>query len=319
MEGNENKRVVAGVDVASQEVVVCISDDRKMRRFENKAKGLTCFVRECERRGVTLVVVEHTGRHERALLKLLWKAKIPVHCAHPKSVHNFGKVLRTNAKSDPLDAQLLAEYGLKMDLTPTEPPSPETLEMQEMASRRADLNEMLVQERNRLHTPELPAWKRKSIQRHIRYLEGELAAIELQMKQLVAQHPSLAHPIAALTEEYGVGFLTAATVLAHVPELGTMNRQRVAALMGLAPFVRQSGTWVGQARIYGGRTAARSALYMAALTIIRKRGHPLREFYLRLKAANKRTNEALTAVMRKLAIRLNTKMKTLLHNQIALA
>lgn len=309
----ESKQVVAGVDVASQELVVCISDNRKIRRFENRAKGLNCLVRELQKRRVALVVLEYTGRHERGLLKLLWKAQIPVHCAHPKSVHNFGKVLRANAKSDPLDALLLAEYGLAVKLAPTEPPAAETLEMQELASRRADLNEILVQERNRLYTPELPAWKRSSMQRHIRYLERELAAIESRMRQLTEKHGSLARPIATLTEEYGVGFLTAATVLAHVPELGKMNRQRVAALLGLAPFVRTSGKWVGQAKIYGGRTAARSALYMAALTVIRKRSHPLRGFYLRLKAANKKTNEALTAVMRKLAIRLNTRMKAYLN------
>lgn len=319
MQENESKQVVAGVDVASQELVVCISDSRKIKRFENHPKGRTRLVRELQRRGVTLVVLESTGRHERALLKLLWSAKIAVHCAHPKSVHNFGKVLRANAKSDPLDALLLVEYGLTIKPIPTEPPAAETLEMQELASRRADFNEMLVQERNRLYTPEIPGWKRKSIQRHIRFLEKELAEIESQMKQVTKQHDSLARPIAALTEEYGVGFLTAATVLAHVPELGTMNRQRVASLMGLAPFVRQSGKWTGQAKIYGGRTAARSALYMAALTIIRKKAHPLRDFFLRLKAAKKKGNEAITAVMRKLAIRLNTIMKAYLNAQTAIA
>jgi len=306
---NESKQVVAGVDVASQELVVCISDNRKIRRFGNNSKGLCCLMRELQRRHVTLVVVEHTGRHERALLQLLWKSQIAVHCAHPKSVHNFGKVLRSNAKSDPLDASLLCDYGLAIKLAPTLPPAAETLELQELTARRADLNEMLVQEKNRLHTPQLPRWKRSSMQRLIRYLTRELAELESQMEQLAAQHESLQQPIDALTEEHGVGFLTAATLLAHVPELGTMNRQRVAALIGLAPFIRQSGKWKGQAKIYGGRTAARSTLYMSALAVIRKRGHPLRNFYLRLKAANKKGNEALTAVMRKLAIRLNTRMK----------
>jgi transposase len=311
MDNKKSNKVVAGVDVSSAELVVSTSVMRKVRRYENKAKGLRQLLKEFQRQGITLVVLEHTGRHERALLEVLWNAGIAVHCAHPKSVHNFAKVLRANAKSDPLDAGVLREYGLTLELDPTPRPAQEIVSLQEIAARRADLNETLVQEKNRLAMPVLSDWNRSSIKKHIRYIEKELAALEQQMRELTKANASLSLPIEALTQEHGMGFISAATVFAHVPELGSMNRQRTAALLGLAPFVRKSGKWTGQSRIYGGRTAARSALYMPALTIIRKKGHPLRELYKRLKAGNKPTNKALTAVMRKLAIRLNTRLRDL--------
>lgn len=318
MEQNKSKQVVAGIDVASTELVTRISVDTKVRRHENSQNGIKQLLKELFKEGVTFVVLEHTGKHEQALLEVLWQAAMPAHCAHPKAAHNFAKALRANAKSDPIDAGILMEYGLRMDLLPTPRPAQEILDLQSIVTRRDDFNEMLVQEKNRLRAPALAAWKKRSILKHIKYLKTELAALEADMHKLVEKYPSLQAPLACLDEEYGVGFVSAATLYAHVPELGTMNRQRVAAIAGLAPFIRQSGKFQGQSKIYGGRTAARSALYMPALTIIRKKGHPLCDFYLRLRKANKPTNEALTAVMRKLLIRLNTRMK-MLTLQTALA
>jgi len=312
---NQSNRIVCGIDVASQELVCRISLDSKIRRHENSKRGIERLIKELKRYGVTFVVLEHTGRHERALLERLWSLEILVHCAHPKAVHNFGKALRANAKSDPIDAGILMEYGLKMELAPTPRPAQEILDLQEFATRRDDLNETLVQEKNRLKTPQLPTWKQRSIKNHVKYLERELKALEVTMRKLVETHEFLNQPVKCLSQEHGVGFLTAATLYAHVPELGTVNRQRIAALVGVAPFIRQSGKFQGQAKIYGGRTAARCALYMPALTIIRKKGHPLREFYLRMKKIKKPTNEILTAIMRKLLIRLNTLMKNLLLSQ----
>ena len=307
-----NNRIVCGIDVASCELVCRISVDNKVRCHENSRRGCMRLLKELQKFEVNLVILEHTGRHERLLLGELWSHNIAVHCAHPKAVHNFAKALRFNAKSDPIDAGILMEYGLKMNLSPTARPAQEILDLQEFTSRREELNETLVQEKNRLNTPQLPLWKQRSINNHIRYLQRELKSIEAEMKKLTHSHESLSKPIDCLNSEYGMGFIASATLYAHLPELGTINRQRVAALAGLAPFIRNSGKFQGQAKIYGGRTAARCALYMPALTVIRKKDHPMRHLYLRMKKANKPTNEALTAVMRKLLVRLNTNIKNLL-------
>src|SRR5262245_862454 len=146
---NESKKVVAGVDVASKELVVRVSCDELVRRFTNTSKGIRDLVRFLSKQGATLVVCEHTGRYEQALLEARWARGIPVHCAHPKAVHNFAKALKVNAKSDPLDAATLMEYGLRMEAPPTPRPLPELRLLRELTARRQDLNDMLVKEQNR--------------------------------------------------------------------------------------------------------------------------------------------------------------------------
>ena len=315
MRNDESKKIVAGVDISSQELVVRWSVDSQLLRVENNTKAIRELLGNLERKGVTLVVCEHTGRHEWELLQALWKRGIPVHCAHPKAVRNFAKALSANAKSDPIDAEVILQYGLRMDLSPTEPPSPEFTALKALTSRREDLNRMLVDEKNRLTAPALPSGTKRSLREHIRYLQKMLKTLEVEMRTLVAQHQSLKAPIECLDEEHGVGFVSAATLYSSMPELGTLNKQTSAALAGVAPFIRSSGKFSGQRKIYGGRTAARCALYMVALTAIRNKTSPLRHFYLRLKAAGKHTSVAITAVMRKIIIRLNTRMKELRAQQ----
>lgn len=313
---HESKRiVVAGVDVASEELVVRVSCDSEVRRYANDSKGIEEFVRGARKLGVTLVVCEYRGRHEWALLEALWAKDIPVHCAHPEAVHNFAKALKANAKSDPLDAATLMEYGLKMDVVATPRPAPELTLLRELTARRQDLNDMVVKEQNRLKAPGVSTLIRNSIKSHVRQLKAALKTLEEQVKALVHQHPSLKAPVSRLDDEHGVGLVSAAAIYASMPELGTLTRQTAGALAGLAPFVRESGKFSGHRKISGGRTQARTALYMVALTVIRKHDHPLRRFYVRLKAAVKHTSEALTAVMRKLIVRFNTVLKELKAQQ----
>lgn len=307
----EKKRVVAGVDVSKDELVVRVSCDKETRRFSNDRKGIQQLVRLSQKLGVTLVVCEHTGGYERAFVKGLWNAEIPVSCAHPKAVHSLAKALKVNAKSDPQDASTLVEYGLLMEPSPTPPPAPELELLQELTGRRQDLSQSLVQEQNRAQGPNVSPMLKRSIESHIRQLKAHLKVLEKQVRELVEKHPSLQKPICRLDDEYGVGLVTAAAIYGNMPELGTLNRQKAAALAGLAPFLRESGKFSGQRRISGGRTQVRTSLYMVALTVIRKSEHPLRNFYLRLKTLGKRSSVALVAVMRKLIIRFNTILQKL--------
>lgn len=311
MNTNEKNTIVCGVDVASAELVVRVSSETPVRRYTNDPKGIRELVSLLRDKKVSLVVCEHTGRHEWNLLQALWKKGIPVHCAHPKSVHNFAKVLKENAKSDPIDAGVLMEYGLRMDLCPTQPPKPEFTALRELTARRDDLNGMLVMEKNRLGAPAVSSSIKADIKNHIRQLKNALKTLDKRMRALVIEHESLRTPIERLDEEHGVGLVSAAALYANVPELGTLNRQSAAALVGLAPFIRSSGKFAGQRKITGGRTLPRNALYLVALSVIRKRGHPLRALYIRLKANGKENMVALTAVMRKLIIHFNTVLKEL--------
>jgi transposase len=314
MSEQKDKLRVAGVDVSKDELVSRFSTDRQLRRHGNLSTGIRALIRELIREKISLVVCEHTGRHEWELLQALWKNGIRVHCAHPKAVSHFGKALKVNGKSDPIDAAVILEYGLKFgeELEPTMPPSEELSALRSFVARREDLNKMLVDERNRLTAPALSSEMKRSLREHIRFLEKMLLSIEAEMRELVAKHESLRAPVECLDEEYGVGFIAAASIYAVMPELGTLDRQTSAALAGLAPFIKASGKYAGQRRISGGRTAVRSTLYMVALSAIRNHQSPLRLFYLRLKAAGKHTSVALTAVMRKIIIRLNTRMKQFL-------
>ena len=311
MTAEQSNKVVAGIDVASEELVVRVSSDGQIRRYANTAKGIRELMRQLGKLKVTLVVCEHSGRHEWALLEALWALQISVHCAHPRAIRNFAKALKANIKSDPQDALTLMEYGLRMEAPPTPRPASEACLLRDLAARRYDLNDMLVKERNRLQAPGVPPAIKTSIKNHLRQLQAAIEALEEQVKALVASCPELQRPISRLDEEYGVGLVSAAAIYSSMPELGTMTRQTSASLAGLAPFVRESGKYSGQRKIRGGRTQARVALYMVALTVIRKADHPLRAVYLRLKAAGKHTSVALTAVMRKLIIRFNTVLKEL--------
>jgi transposase len=312
MSKTEDKERKAGIDVSKNELVARFSVDTRVRRYGNSPVGIRELIRDLIRTGITFVVCEHTGRYEWELLQSLWKKRIAVHCAHPKAIHHYAKALKINGKSDPIDAGVILDYALGMKLQPTEPPSEELTALRGFVSRREDLNKMLVDEKNRLTAPALSSETKRSLKEHIRYLEKMLDAIEQEMRALVAKHDSLKAPIDCLDEEYGVAFITAASVYAIMPELGTLDRQSSAALAGLAPFIRTSGKFSGQRKIFGGRTAVRTTLYMVAMTAIRKKRSPLQLFYLRLKAAGKHSNVALTAVMRKIIIRLNTRMKEFL-------
>jgi transposase len=249
------------------------------------------------------VVCEATGGYERAVVAALHAASIPVSVINPARVRQFARASGELAKTDPIDAARLTAFGQAFAPKPTPPRSATEIKMAALVSRRAQLIELHVAERQRAEVCADPAL-RKLFTAWLSQMEKQIAKVEALIEALLAEQSSLAAQVQRLDEIAGVGRITAVTVLAAIPELGQLNRRQAAALAGLCPYNRDSGQWAGKRCISGGRSEVRRALYMAALAASRS-NHLLKPFYQRLIAAGKPAKVALTAVMRKLIILMN--------------
>jgi transposase len=261
----------------------------------------------CKLPGRPHLVVEATGGYERPLVEALHEADIPVSVLHPARVRAFANACGTLAKTDAVDARMLTLFGQKMTPAPTCRPSATQMALADITQRRHQLTGMLVMEKNRLPTYRQPKILKKA-QAMLKYIQAQIDHLDEMAQELAAQDPELKHKLQRLTTLQGVGPLTAQGVLAALPELGTLNRRQCAALAGLAPRNRDSGSYQGKRSIGGGRTQARRSLYMAAVSAIRC-NPVLKALYQRLIAAGKPAKVALTAVMRKLLCTMNQILK----------
>jgi len=255
------------------------------------------------------VICEASGGYERPVVAELHATDIPVSVLNPAQARHFARALGQRAKTDPLDAQLLSRCGEALRPEPTPPRSQAQLHLVELVRYRQQLMEKLIAERQQAEMIQYPCLRRQS-NALVRRLETDLAKVDDLLAELRDDSKELAAKAQALTSVIGVGDQTAFSLLAEMPELGTLNRRQAAALAGLAPHPRQSGQWIGKSSIGGGRHQVRRAIYMAALCASRL--HPsLSAFYKRLRANGKPSKVALTAVMRKLLILLNLVLKNL--------
>jgi len=277
------------------------------RQFANNSVGHRALVRWLQKLGSVHIVCEATGGYERAVVTALQQAAIAVSVVNPRRARDFARAQGRLAKTDRLDAQVLAEFGQRLQPAATPAPSAAQRQLAELVSRRQQLQQLRVAENNRLEHTTHPAVRRQ-LQRHLVGLDRQLDQLDAWISALVAAEPWLAHKVARLCTVVGVGQITAVVLLATMPELGTLNRRQAAALAGVAPFNRDSGPRRGHRLIGGGRAVARRALYMAALVgaFVNPR---FRVFYQRLIAAGKAPKVALVAVMRKLIILLNQLLK----------
>jgi len=273
----------------------------------NTAPGQRRLVQLVTRQPGTHVVCEATGGYERDVVAALQAAKVPVSVLNPARVRHFARAQGQRAKTDAIDAAVLTAYGQALQPKPTAPRTEHEQHLTELVRRRVQLVEVLVAQRQQAEGLRLPAVRRQA-QSLIRRLERDLEQMEEQLKALQQQTTELQARVQKLAAITGVGMITALSVLAELPELGTLNRQQAAALAGLAPHPRDSGQWRGQRRIGGGRAPVRRALYMAALVAARS-NQVLKIFYQRLRAAGKPAKVALTAVMRKLVVLMNHTLK----------
>ena len=293
---------VAGLDVGKRDLAVSIARG-PVRRFPNTPPGVTALAAWVRRHAVTHVVCEATGGYERLLVQRLRRTEVAVSVAHPTKVRAFARAVGQGAKTDPLDSQILAHYGEVFDLPGEAAQEEASAEVRALLGRRQQLLDQRTQEHNRLEKG-LQGRVKQSCQRHLAWLDKELRHLEEDYQQAVQAKPELAERAALYQSVRGVGMLTAATLLAYVPELGQGSGKALTALVGLVPWAADSGTHRGYRAIRGGRGLVRRALYMAALSVIRT-NTDLGQFYRGLRRRGKPGKVALVAVMRKLLLRLH--------------
>lgn len=251
-----------------------------------------------------LVICEATGGYETPVLEMAVELGLDLHKAHGARVRHFAKYKGLKAKNDPIDARLIALYGMQTEnLARYRPPSAAVQALRALQQRRDDLKRMQQAETNRLEHASNPLVL-KSLRTSIAAIARTLAAIEAEIARLLTAEQSLASTAQLMRSIPGVGPVVAATLIAHMPELGTLSRGQAAALAGLAPYDRDSGQHKGRRHIAAGRSAVRRCLYMAALVAIRVCPH-LRDYAARITARGNPFKLAITAVMRKLIVIIN--------------
>ena len=296
-----------GIDVSKQWLDIALGSTGAVERVANTADGCAAVVAQVAASGAELVVVEATGGLERGVVARVQAAGLPVAVVNPRQVREFARCLGRLAKTDRLDAQVLARYGEAIGPEPRPRADAATQEVQAVLARRRQLRELLAAEKNRLQ--QAPERTRPSIRRHLEFLEAGLADLDRELDAAIRAAPAWREADALLRSVKGIGPVTAATLILELPELGTLDRKAIAALVGVAPFNRDSGTLRGTRACWGGRAPVRAGLYMATLSAVRS-NPPIRAFYARLLAAGKRKKVALIACSRKLLTILNVMLRT---------
>jgi transposase len=295
-----------GIDVAKEHLDLAVAGETSSERFAYTADGLKRLLARLRPLAAPQVIVEATGGLEVRLMSELWAAQLPVARINPKRVREFAKASGRLAKTDRLDAQLLAQFGVALQPAATPLPSEQGQVLADWVSRRRQLVEMRSMEQNRLASAATAL--QPSLRKHIAWLDAEIATLENDIDDFIQGTPEWAAKDVLLQSAPGIGALTARTLLADMPELGTIDRKKIAALVGVAPYSRDSGHSHGKRFIHGGRRSVRSALYMATLSATRF-NTTIRTFYHHLLQAGKAKKVALVACMRKLLTMLNAMLR----------
>lgn len=297
--------VHVGIDVAQDWLDVAVQPDRESWRASNDEPGIAGLVERLLALQPASVILEATGGFELPVTGALLAAGLPATVVNPRQVRDFARAMGQLAKTDTIDAQVLARFGeaVRPELRPL--PDEATQELAALVTRRRQLIEMLTAEKNRLRLAARAV--RRDIEQHIRWLEQRLSDLDGDLAQQIRSSPRWREQDDLLRSAPGIGPVSSVTLLAQLPELGRLNRKEIAALVGVAPLNRDSGTLRGRRAVWGGRSHVRAALYMATLVATR-RNAAIRAFYTRLLAAGKPKKVALTACMRKLLISLNAMM-----------
>jgi transposase len=306
MSPNNNPTILhVGVDVAKLSLQLDLAG--RSHTLANDAKGQAKLLSFLRSQPAVQVICEATGGYEQPMVRVLHAAQIPVSIVEAGRVRHFAKAKGLRAKTDPLDAAVLSQYGRAFKPAPTPAPTAAQSRLSQLAHRRRQLLDTLLAETNRAahYTDKLLLRQSRQL---LRLLEKQIAACELDITQLIAADENLQARAQRLDAIPGVGTLTAATVLAEIPELGRLSDQATAALVGVAPYNQDSGSQTGPRHIAGGRKTVRCALYMATLSAVRFDAI-LKAFYQRLRHKGKKPKVALVACMRKLVILMNRLLK----------
>lgn len=291
-----------GIDVSKKWLDVSVRPSGEVWRVDNVAAPIAELIERLRGLSPTLIVIEATGGLQTPLVVALAEAKLPVAVVNPRQVRDFAKALGRLAKTDSIDAAVLAHFAEAVRPELRALPDSETRQLEALLVRRRQLVEMIVAEQSRLTTT--PAAVQADIRDHVAWLKKRLGGIDEELNRAVEASTRWRDQGSLLRSVPGVGPVVAVTLLAELPELGTLNRKQIAALVGVAPLNRDSGTMQGKRVIWGGRATVRATLYMSALVAVRH--NPLlRAVYKRLLAAGKAKKLALVACMRKLLTILN--------------
>jgi transposase len=298
--------IYVGIDVAKAQLDIACHPTKAQWTVSHTAGGIGQLVRRLSRLRPTLIVLEATGGLELSLASGLATAALPVALINPRQARHFAKATGHLAKTDALDAAVLAHFAAAVRPTPRPLPDEATQRLGDLVTRRRQLVAMRTAEYNRRSRASQAL--QDEIQRHIDWLEQRIADLDLELRQQIRRSPIWRKHDDLLQSMPGVGPILSRTLLAELPELGTLDRRAIAALVGVAPLNRDSGTWRGKRCIGGGRGHIRAVLYMAAVTAARCNPW-IRAFYQRLRATGKTVKVALTACMRKMLTILNAIMK----------
>jgi transposase len=299
--------VFVGIDVSKSRLDVAVRPSGEIWQVSNDEAGFTTLVEKLKPFEPTLVVMEATGGYQAPLAAALTVAGITVAVVNPRQVRDFGRATGQLAKTDALDAEIIALFGEALKPEPRRMPDEETQALQALVMRRRQLVDMIVAETNRLATALKPV--RRDIEEHISWMKRRLKDVDDDLYGSLKKSPLWRVKEQILRSAPGIGRVTTCALVAQLPELGTLSARKISALVGVAPFNRDSGTLRGKRTTWGGRSSVRHALYMATLTAIRC-SPTLAAFYDRLRAAGKPPKVAHVACMRKLLVRLNAMVRT---------
>ena len=302
----QDEKCHIGIDVSKAILDVYVLPDQKYMQFKNEPGAIKQLVKKLKLFSHASIVMEATGGYEKSVVQLLQKANFRVSVINPRHIRNFAKALGKLAKTDRIDAKIIALYAAKVQPETSVIFNENQQELAELNARRRQLIEMITMEKNRL-TRARPEMK-KSILRVIKTLEEELKAINEALEKSIQQDADCAQKNILLKSIKGVGPVVAAGIIADLPELGKLSAKEISALAGLAPYNRDSGTLRGKRTIWGGRASVRSMLYMAALVATRHNVQ-IKSFYERLCNAGKQKKVAIIACMHKLLIVMNAMIK----------
>jgi transposase len=303
---NIAQKAFIGVDISKATFDVFINIDRKYHKFDNDQNGHNSFIKLLENYNVELIVMEATGRYHSVLAASLSYGNFPVAVVNPRQVKNFSRSLGNLAKTDKLDAVVLSRFAQAI-LPPVMPtPDEQRQRLAQMVTRRRQLVDMRTMEKNRLDgvLPKVAGL----IHEHIDWLNSQIKDLDDDINTQLRLMPLWQEKAKILSSVNGVGTMTTATLVALLPELGTLTRRQVSALVGVCPYTHDSGKMKGKRAIWGGRSAVRAALYMAVLTA-KRNNETIKAFYEGLVARGKPKKVAITACIRKVVTILNAMVR----------
>jgi transposase len=306
MEEPMSTDLFVGIDVSKDKLDVAVYPSNQMFNFDNDQNGLDQLAQRLEDLKPQLIVFESTGGYELLAVTTLYAARLPVVVINARQIRDFAKSVGKLAKTDTIDAQVIAHFAsaVRPELRPLKDKLTQALTA--LVTRRRQIVEMIVAESNRLASA--TTQNCRDIKTHIRWLKKRLAQIDTNIKGQIRKSPIFVKKDKILQSAPGVGPTTSATLICGVPELGTMDRKKIACLTGLAPLNRDSGKFKGRRMTWGGRAHVRAVLYMSTLSAIQF--NPIiRQFYNRLTQAGKCKKVAITACMRKLLTILNAMLR----------